>query len=296
MIKSFFDQHNIEYYEEQSLKKYNTYRINTICSFLVFPKNEQELIDILKELKENNIKYVIIGNGSNIILSMEHYDGVIIKLDYINSITYNGNIITVGAGYSLIKLSMETINKGLSGLEFAAGIPGCIGASTAMNAGAYNSDMSTVVKSVKCLDENLDIINISNNDLQYSYRDSYLKKNKNIIVLSTTLELIPGNKEEMLHIVKERREKRLASQPLDMPSAGSVFRNPENDFAGALIEKCNLKGYSIGDAEVSQKHANFIVNKGNATGDDIIELITKIKKEVKTKYDINLKLEQIIIE
>lgn len=296
MIKSFFNDNQIEYLEDISLKKYNTYRLDTKCKYIVFPKNVEELIKILKELKERKIKYYIIGNGSNIIFSMNYYDGVIIKLDRLNKVIYKDNIVIAEAGYPLIKLAIETIEKSLSGFEFAAGIPGCVGASTAMNAGAYNCDMSSIVKEVTFLTEDYKIKTLTNKELMFSYRDSFLKRNPQLIVLSTTFELEPGIKEEMKQKVEERKIKRIDSQPLNMPSAGSVFRNPENKSAGMLIENINLKGYCINDAEVSTKHANFIVNKGNATGKDIIDLINKIKKEVKNNYNIELKLEQIIVE
>lgn len=296
MIKNFFNLNNIEYLENVSLKKYNTYRIDTICKYLTFPKNKEELIKIIKELKKQGIKYYILGNGSNIILSMNYYDGVIIKLSRLNKITYHNNIVTAEAGCSLIKLAMDTIEKSLNGLTFATGIPGEVGASTAMNAGAYNSDMSEVVKEVEVLLPNYEIVTMSNKDLEYSYRDSLIKKNPQMIVLSTTFELEKGNKNEMLIQIEERKKKRMASQPLNMPSAGSVFRNPEKMYAGELIEKSNLKGHNINGAEVSTKHANFIVNTGNASGKDIISLINIIKKEIKEKYDIELKLEQIIVE
>lgn len=296
MIKNFFNKNNIEYYEEISLKKYNTYRVNTICKYLVFPKNEEELIQTLKELSQNNIKHFILGNGSNIIFSMDYYDGVIIKLDKLNKITYDNNLVTAEAGCSLIKLALDTIDKSLSGLVFATGIPGAVGASTAMNAGAYNSDMSQVVKTVRVLTPSYEIITMNNNDLEYTYRDSFLKRNPDIVVLSTTFELEKGNKEEMLQQTEERKKKRMLSQPLNMPNAGSVFRNPENMYAGELIEKCNLKGYNINGAEVSTKHANFIINTGNATGKDIISLIDTIKKEIKKNYNVELKLEQIIVK
>jgi UDP-N-acetylmuramate dehydrogenase len=296
MIKSFFDNHGIDYEENAYLKNHNTYKINSTCDYLVFPKNENELIMILKEIKNNNLKYLVLGNGSNIILAKEHYDGIVIKLNKLNEVKYNNHIVTVGAGYLLIKLAVETIEKGLSGLEFAAGIPGCVGASTAMNAGAYNSDMASVVKEVRVLTPNYEIKTLNINDLAYEYRDSFLKKNPEYIVLSTTFELKDGDTETMRNLIAERRMKRIASQPLDMPSAGSVFRNPEGMYAGELIEKLNLKGYTIGGAKVSEKHANFIVNNGNATGRDVVSLINKIEKEVKEKYNVDLKLEQIIIE
>lgn len=295
MTKSFFDSLNITYKEDISLKNYNTYRVNTICKYLVFPKTIEELIKIIKHLKENNIKYYMLGNGSNIILSMDYYDGVMIKLDNFNNIEYNGNLVTAGAGYSLIKLSLDTIEKGLSGMEFSSGIPGSVGASVAMNAGAYNEDLSGILKEVVVLTPDNEVITMKKEELQFTYRSSFLKKNKKYIVLSATFELKKGNVEEMKNVVEERKQKRIASQPLDMPNAGSVFRNPEGNYAGALIEKANLKGYNINGAEVCTKHANFIINKGNATGQDIIALIEKIQKEIKTKDNIDLRLEQIIV-
>lgn len=296
MIKDFFDRNNIDYYENTSLKKYNTYRIDATCSYLVFPNNEEELIEIIKELDKLKLKYFILGNGSNIILANSHYDGIVIKLDKLNKIIYNENIVTAYSGCSLIKLSLDTINKGLSGLEFASAIPGAVGASTAMNAGAYNSDMSEVIEEVTIIDENYNIVVLKNKELNYSYRDSLLKQNPKKIVIKSTFKLTYGDKDAMKNQVEERRKKRIISQPLEYPNAGSVFRNPENMYAGELIEKSNLKGYKIGGAEVSTKHANFIINKGNATGKDIIDLIKKIKEEVNKNYKVNLKLEQIIIE
>ena len=296
MIKSFFENNNIKYYEDISLKKYNTYRIDTKCKYLVFPQNEEELINILKGIKKEKIKYLVLGNGSNIIFSMDYYNGVIIKLDNLCELKVDGTIVSVGAGYSLIKFANEMIELGLGDLTFAAGIPGQVGASTAMNAGAYNHDMSMIVKKVRVIDDNLDIVELSNKELSFSYRDSFLKKHPEYIVLSTTFELEKNDITEMKNKVIERRNKRYASQPLNLPSAGSVFRNPENMHAGELIEKSNLKGYNVNGAEVSNKHANFIVNNGNATGKDIIKLINIIKEKVKEKYNIELLLEQIIIE
>lgn len=296
MIKNFFDVNSIDYRKDVSLKKYNTYRINATCSYLVFPKDEQELILIMSEIKKNNIKYFILGNGSNIILSKAHYDGVVIKLDNFNEVVYDNDLVTVGAGYSLIRIANETIDKGYDGLSFATGIPGAVGASTVMNAGAYNMDMAQSVVSVKVLNDRLEIENLNNSQLEYEYRDSFLKKNKEYIVLSTTFKLIKGDKTALKELADKRRVARMESQPLDMPSAGSVFRNPVNMYAGKLIEELNLKGYSIGGAQVSVKHANFIVNVGDATGNDIVRLIKKIQNDVKKEYKVDLRLEQVIIE
>lgn len=295
MIKSFFDNINVKYKEDASLKNYNTYRVNTICKFLVFPNSIDELVAIIKYLKENNLKYYLLGNGSNIILSMDYYDGVMIKLDNLNNVIYKDNLVTAEAGCSLIKLSLDTIEKGLTGMEFSTGIPGSVGGSVAMNAGAYNSDISTILKDATVLNPENEIIIMKRNQLEFEYRNSFLKRNKDYIVLKATFELKNGNIEEMKKLVEERKQKRMTSQPLDMPNAGSVFRNPEGMHAGFLIEKANLKGYNINGAEVSTKHANFIINKGNATGKDIIKLVNKIQKEIKEKDNIELKLEQIIV-
>lgn len=295
MTKSFFNSLNISYKEDASLRNYNTYRVNTICKFLVFPKTVEELIHIIKHLKENNIKYYMLGNGSNVIFSMDYYDGVIIKLDNLNEVVYKDNLVTAGAGYSLIKLSLDTIEKGLSGMEFSTGIPGCVGASVAMNAGAYNSDISAILKEATVLTPDNEVKIMKKEELDFAYRTSFLKRNKKYIVLSATFELSKGNTDEMKQLVEERLHKRNDSQPLELPNAGSVFRNPEGNYAGALIEKADLKGYNLNGAEVSTKHANFIVNKGNASGKDIIELIEKIQKEIKERDNIELKLEQIIV-
>lgn len=296
MIKDFFNKGNYNYEENISLKKYNTYRIDILAKYMVFPKNTKELIELINFARTNNIKYMILGNGSNVIFNTTYYDGIIIKLDNFNNMTIKGNKVYAEAGYSLIKLAISTINAELSGLEFACGIPGTVGASISMNAGAYNLDISNSLESISVLTPQNEIITLNKKKLEFSYRDSFLKRNPDYVVLSANFLLKKGNREEMLLQMEERKKRRKDTQPLEYPSAGSVFRNPPSMYAGELIEKCNLKGYCIGDATVSTKHANFIVNKGNATGKDIVSLINKIKEEVKKKYKIELILEQIIVE
>lgn len=296
MIKSFIDTSGIECYEDVSLKKYNTYKIDAKAKYLVFPKDSVELISLISYLKDNNCKFLVLGNGSNVIFNFEYYDGVIIRLDRFNSISINDNVIEVGAGYSLIKLANEVALLGLSGLEFASGIPGCVGASVAMNAGAYNHSLAEVVESVKVLTPDNEIITMNNEELEFNYRESFLKHNKDYIILSCKIILSHGNKEEILELISNRRIRRMESQPLNYPSAGSVFRNPEGNYAGKLIEDCGFKGYKLGGAMVSLKHANFIINYDGATGRDIVLLINKIKNSVKEKYGIDLILEQIIID
>lgn len=296
MIKNFINDNKFEYYKDTSLKNYNTYKLDTICKYLIFPKTREELIKLIKYLKENNCKYIVLGNGSNVIFADDYYDGIVIKLDHLNKLTINKDIVEVEAGYSVIKLAMDVALMGLSGLEFASGIPGSIASSVAMNAGAYNDSLSEILISVEVLTPNHEIITMTNSELDFRYRHSFFKDNKDYIIISCKLKLNHGDKKEILNLISQRRIRRIESQPLNYPSAGSVFRNPEGMHAGALIEKCGLKGHIIGGAQISKKHANFIVNYNNATGKDIIALINKAKKEVKKKYHVDLILEQIIID
>ena len=292
MIESFINKY--EYYKNISLKKYNTYKIDVSCDYLVYPKSIHELQELLKYLKDNNIHYLILGNGSNVILAKPNFD-VVIKLDRINNIEIKDNIVIAGAGVSLIKLSNICMENNLNGLSFAGGIPGLLGASTAMNAGAYKEDMASIVKEVKVLTPNLEIKTMKNSELEYAYRDSFLKRNKDFICVEVTLSLEYEDKEIIKHRMLDRRDRRISSQPVNMPSAGSVFRNPEGLSAGKLIEDIGLKGYTIGGAQVSEKHANFIINTSNATYEDITSLIDYIKEKVKEKYNIDLILEQEIV-
>lgn len=296
MIRNFTRSNNIEMYEDVSLKKYNTYRLDVKCDYLIFPKDIDEVVKLISFLKENNYKYLVLGNGSNVIFKNNRYNGVVIKLSKLDKIEFDGDKVVVGAGVSLSKLANMAINNSLSGLEFSVSIPGEIGASVSMNAGAYNESFSDVFVSAKVLTPKLEIVELTNEDMDFSYRNSFIKKNKDYIVLEVVLKLKPGNKEEMNAVIEKRFEKRKATQPLEYPSAGSVFRNPEGMYAGKLIEDANLKGYSIGGAMISDMHANFIVNKDNATGEDIINLINLAKDKVKENNNIDLYLEQVIID
>lgn len=292
MIENFIN--NYEYYKNISLKRYNTYNLESYADYLVFPTNEEELINLLQFLKENKIKYIILGGGSNIILAKPNYD-VVIKLDRMNNIEIKDNIVVAGAGVSLIKLANLCMNNNLDGLSFAGGIPGLVGASTAMNAGAYNEDMSMIVKEAKVITPDMEIKTLTNKKLEFAYRDSFLKKNKDYICTEVTFKMNYKDKKEIKEIMNNRRERRITSQPVNMPTAGSVFRNPVGLSAGKLIEDAGLKGYVYGGAKVSEKHANFIVNEGTATYEDIIMLIDYIKDRIKILYNIDLILEQEII-
>lgn len=296
MIKDFFKLNNYEFIEDAPLVNHNTYHVKSKAKFLVYPSNIDDVINILKFLKDNNFEYIFLGNGSNIILSKDYYDKVFIKLDKLNYIKIDNNIVTAGAGVSLIKLALDTALNNLSGLEFACAIPGLVGASVAMNAGAYKSSISDVLVSAKVLNDKLEVVTFNNSNLEYEYRDSFLKKHKEYVCLEATFKLENKDSEEILNLMSSRQERRLDTQPLSYPSAGSVFRNPPNLYAGELIEKCNLKKTNINGAEVSEKHANFIINKDGASGSDIIKLIELVKNKVKDKYDVDLILEQEIIK
>ncbi len=278
-----------------SLSKYTTYKVGGIAKVIVHPKNVEKLIELMEILNDNEIKYFILGNGSNVLFSDNIYEGVIIKLDNFDEIEFDDTLVTVGAGYSLIKLSNETAKLGLAGLEFASGIPGTVGGATFMNAGAYNSDMKSVIKSVMVLTPDLKIITLTNMEMNFNYRDSFLQHNKGFICLSVTLKLWHGDKNILSDIIKERKLARKKTQPLDYPSAGSVFRNPEGMFAGKLIEDLDLKGYQVGGAMISKKHANFIINIGSATATDIKQIVDFIKEKVYQEYGIKLRVEQRLV-
>lgn len=277
---------------EVFLSKYTTYKVGGLCSCVIYPKDVNKLVKLIKLIKKYNLKYKVIGNGSNLIFSDKKYDGVIIKLSSLDQIKIVGNKITVGAGYSLIKLSNMATKASLTGLEFAAGIPGTVGGAIFMNAGAYKSDMGYIVKDVKVLTPENEIINLTNREMDFHYRTSFLQKHPEYICLEVVLRLKKGKKSEIEDLIKDRRKRRLETQPLEFPSAGSVFRNPEGDAAGRIIESLGLKGLTKGGAQVSPKHANFIVNIGGASANDIRELIMYVKNTVKDNYDIDLKVEQ----
>lgn len=278
--------------ENVEMKKHSTYRAGGIARLMVFPKNEKALIKLLKYVRDNKIKNKIIGKGSNTLFSDSLYDGVIIKLDQFNKVTVGKTKIVCGSGASLIQVANTAVKKGLTGLEFATGIPGTIGGAVYMNAGAYKSDMGYVVESVKVITPKYEVIKLTNKEMNFHYRTSFLQKNPKYVCIEATIKLQKGDKKAMEEVVKDRRDRRLASQPLEFPSCGSVFRNPEGLFAGKLIEDIGLKGYRIGGAMVSEKHANFIINYDHATAEDIHSLILYVKEKVKENYDIDLKVEQ----
>lgn len=276
-----------------SLKKYTTYCSggNALC--VIYPECSNDLVKLLSFLNDEKICYKIIGNGSNLLFSDKLYNGVLIRLTKLNKIKFlSNNKVRVGAGYPLVKLCNVVAKKGLSGLEFASGIPGTVGGAVFMNAGAYKSDMGYVVSLVKVLTPDYKVINLVNREMKFHYRNSFLQENSGYICLEVVFKLKKGNRDLIEDVMRERRKRRLESQPLEYPSAGSVFRNPDGNFAGKLIEDAGLKGMKHGGAMVSDKHANFIVNYRNASSDDIKYLIDLCHDEVLKQFNIDMKIEQ----
>lgn len=284
-----------ELLENEPLKKYNTYKIGGKAKYLIKPYNISSLKKLLEYLNNKKIKYLLIGKGSNIILPDEDYDGVVILLDKLNRIEIKDNLAIVEAGAILNNFINECINNSLGGLENLYGIPGTVGGAIVGNAGCNKSEISDNLIEITYL-KNDNIITKSKKDCSFEYRNSEFKNKKDIIILSAKFLLEYKDKECMKKTIKNNLTKRKESQPLEYPNAGSVFKNPTNNSAGKLIDNAGLKNYNIGGAFVSDKHANFIINKNNATSKDILSLIKYIEKEISEKENINLELEQIVIK
>jgi len=280
--------------ENASLINYNTYGINATCKYLVKPNSIENLIELLKYLKDNELKYYILGKGSNVILPDNLFDGVIISLEKLNKLIIDNEVVIAECGIVLGTFIMECINNNLKGLEYLALIPGTLGGALYGNAGVKDHEIYDNLVSIEVIRNN-ELIILKKEDIDIKYRYTSFKENNDILVRAT-FKLEKGNIDELKDIVKENRLKRLETQPLEFKNAGSVFKNPEGDAAGRLIDSLGLKGYNVGNAEISTKHANFIINKGSATGKEIRELINIIKEKVYEKYHIKLELEQIIVD
>ncbi len=286
------DIKDIQVIEEGELT--NTFKLKSRAKYLVKVLSINGLVYVLSYFREENIKYFILGAGSNVVLD-EYFDGAVIVLEGLNNVEVLGMEVKAQAGVMMGKVTKAAVDANLTGLEWAINIPGTIGGSVVGNAGAYNSDVFERLVKVKVLTQDLEVKEMAKEDFLYSYRHTNIKE-LGLIVLEATFRLDKGDKVESKRIIKDRCKRRCESQPLDMPSAGSVFRNPEEDFAARLIEEAGLKGTSIGGAQVSEKHANFIVNVGSATSNDIKNLIKLVKERVKEKFDVDLINEQEIIE
>lgn len=279
------------YKENVSFKNLTTYKTGGNARLVVYPNDVSSLKELLFYMKKSNISFKVFGNGSNILASDIDYDGVIIKLNHLNKLNFLDGKIEVEAGYSLCALAITVTRMGYKGLDFACGIPATVGGAVYMNAGAYLSDISEVLEKVDILDENLEFKTLNKEELEFSYRSSIFMR-KDYIILKAYLKVAKGDKDELIELLEDRKMRRVASQPLEYPSAGSVFRNPEGMYAGKLIEDTGLRGFKKGGGEISSKHANFIINKDNATSKDIKDLMDLAHNKVKEEYNIDLHREQ----
>lgn len=279
----------------EKMSKHTTFRIGGEAEYYVRPSSKKEITDIIGLCNKENIEYMTIGNGSNLLVSDFGIDGVVIDIsNKLSNIKISGNKIEAEAGVLLSKLAKAALAESLSGLEFAAGIPGTLGGGIYMNAGAYGGELKDVVKSVEYADENGEIRTAHGEELGFGYRKSMFT-NKKMTILSCVAELEKGDYEIIKSKMEELNSKRAAKQPFSEASAGSTFKRPEGYFAGSLIEAAGLKGYSVGGAAVSEKHAGFVVNKGGASASDVKALIEYVQKTVSEKFSVELEPEVKII-
>lgn len=276
------------------LSSYSTFRTGGKAQLGVFPKSVEELVFCLAETSSRTLPYYVIGNGSNVLFLDGALSGVFIFTKKLCGIRIENNTVNAEAGATLSAIATASAEASLCGLEFAKGIPGCVGGALFMNAGAYGGQMSDVVISSDCYDvKSKKILTLT--DHGFGYRESIYEKDSSLVCLSAKMELRRGNKEEAFKKMREFAEKRRQSQPLEYPSAGSYFKRPEGHFAGKLIEDCGLKGLTVGGASVSEKHAGFIINRGNATAADILKLEKTVVEDVYEKFGVKLEREVRVI-
>ena len=294
-IIDFLTSANILFEENVDGKRLCSFHVGGNVRLVVKPKNAEQLTGLYAYLNENNIENIILGKGSNIVINDDGFDGVVILLSELSRVDFDitdDDCIIAGAGASMFKLANFAQQNGLTGLEFAQGIPGSVGGGVYMNAGAYGGEISQVLESCLIFDKSQGMLFIVDGEnCNFSYRHSIFMENKDLIVLFATFGLKKGNPDEIKAKMDEYRAKRSASQPLEYPSAGSTFKRPEGCFAGKLIEDCGLKGFAIGGAQVSEKHAGFVINCGGATCEDIKNLVEHIQKTVKEKFNVSLECE-----
>lgn len=275
---------------DEPMKNHTSFKVGGAADILVTPENMLEVQSIIKICKENKVKCYLIGNGSNLIIRDGGIRGVVIKLTKLDKIEVEGNKIIAQSGASLHRVAQLALNNSLKGMEFASGIPGSIGGAAAMNAGAYDGEMSMILESMLAIDSDGELLTLTNGEMELSYRSSAILKHEYAVV-KVTLSLHQGEKEVIKDRMDTLAKKRSDIQPLEYPSAGSTFKRPEGHFSGKLIQDCNLKGFSIGGAQVSEKHSGFIINKRDASAKDILDLISHVKNEVKEKFGVELSTE-----
>lgn len=281
----------VEILVAEPMKNHTTFRIGGPADALALPKTPEEVAEVVRFCHEHAQPYYVLGNGSNLLVSDEGYRGLVLQLyRNFNEIQVNGETITVQSGAMLAAVARTAYQTGLTGLEFASGIPGTIGGAVVMNAGAYGGEMKNVLKEVTVLTKEGEVLVIPAKALELGYRTSVIPKN-GWIVLGAVLQLKKGDQEQILARMEELKEQRITKQPLDLPSAGSTFKRPEGYFAGKLIMDAGLRGFTVGGAQVSEKHCGFVVNRGNATAADVWELICEVKRRVKEMTGVELEPE-----
>ena len=277
--------------QNEPMKRHTTFRIGGPCDIFIKPRSIEEIRQIIEVVKENKVPYYVVGNGSNLLVSDDGYRGVIINLfNNFSDITVEGNTITASAGALLGKIGYTALKNSLTGFEFATGIPGTLGGAVVMNAGAYGGEIKDVLSEVTVLTKEGELLTLKADELELGYRTSIIAK-KDYIVLEGKIQLKPGEPDKIKAVIDDLAFRRRDKQPLEYPSAGSTFKRPKDNFAGKLIMDAGLRGYTLGGAMVSDKHCGFVINKGDATCEDVIKLTDHVKEEVKNQFGIELELE-----
>lgn len=274
----------------EPMMKHTSFRAGGTAEWFVIPETVEELKAVLAMCRKADIPWYVVGNGSNLLVSDKGFAGVIISTGKFDRLEVDGTEITVGAGVMLSRLANTAYKEGLTGLEFAAGIPGTVGGACVMNAGAYGSEMKHVLKTVTVLTTEGNVETLPAEMLDLGYRSSVIPK-KGYLVLEAVVSLSEGKLEEIKAVMDDLAFRRKDKQPLEFPSAGSTFKRPEGYFAGKLIEDCGLKGFSVGGAQVSEKHAGFVINKGGAAATDIYRLCKEVEKRVRAEFGVSLEME-----
>ena len=292
-LTSFMNKEDIKLNEP--MKKHTSFRVGGPAKVFLVVHSEEILSKILRALKERKLSYFVLGNGSNLLVSDQGYEGVMVYLgEEFAGIEVQGNKIKAGAAAFLGKIARTALEEELMGLEFAAGIPGSLGGGVVMNAGAYGGELSQVVTAVRAMNALGNIVTLEKNELLMGYRTSIFKLQP-FVILEVMMELQKGDKEEISRKMSEYTKARIEKQPLEYPSAGSTFKRPEGHFAGKLIMDAGLRGFCVGDAQVSEKHCGFVINKGNATASDIRTLMIEVTEKVKEQFGVELEPEVILL-
>ena len=280
---------------EEPMSRHTTFRIGGEAACFIRISSEEQLRKLIPYFENVGVEYFVLGKGSNLLVGDKGYPGVILQIsDACQQIEAEGNRLQVQAGAALSKVSLFAMERGLEGLEFAAGIPGTVGGGVVMNAGAYGGEMKQVVESVRVLSSEGEILTLDNDTMEFGYRTSIIR-NRNFIVLSVTFLLREGNREEIRARIEDFQKRRMEKQPLNYPSAGSTFKRPEGYFAGKLIMDAGLRGFQIGDARVSDKHCGFVVNVGKATARDVTDVIEEVQEKVRERFGVSLEREVIYL-